>query len=107
MALNLLGKEAPEKFRKKYDAEVYAKRVETIGSLEELSTSAVKLQTEINRIMGKVDKRPPLGGRVMYSTQPELPRMDEDEARIHSMRYREELKEVQGQIIERLSRAIE
>lgn len=42
-ALNLLGQEAPERFRKKYDQEVYQTKIGIINKLEELTGREAKL----------------------------------------------------------------
>ncbi|MEA3248682.1 MAG: hypothetical protein U9Q73_03185 [Nanoarchaeota archaeon] len=54
-ALNLLGHEAPERFIKKYDGEVYRTRVGVINKLEELTSREAKLNYEIRSIYGSME----------------------------------------------------
>jgi len=106
-ALNLLGLEIPERFKKKYDENVYQERVGIINKLEELVGRESKLNAEIKSIHGRIDKRPSLGGRVLYSTGPDLLGLSEDDARIVSTGPRMKLKETKEEIQRYLGQAIE
>jgi hypothetical protein len=106
-ALNLLGLEIPERFKKKYDENVYQERVGIINKLEELTGRESKLNAEIKSIHGRIDKRPSLGGRVLYSTGPDLPGLSEDDARVVSTGPRMKLKETKEEIQGYLGEAIE
>jgi len=106
-ALNLLGLEIPERFKKKYDENVHQKRVGIINKLEELTGRESKLNTEIGLIYGRIDKRPSLGGRVLYSTGPDLLGLSEDDARVVSTGPRMKLKETKEEIQRYLGEAIE
>jgi len=106
-ALNLLGLEIPERFKKKYDENVYQERVGIINKLEELAGRESKLNAEIESIYGGIDKRPSLGGRVLYSTGPDLLGLSEDDARVVSTGPRRKLKETKEEIQRYLGQAIE
>lgn len=106
-ALNLLGLEIPERFKKKYDENVYQERVGIINKLEELAGRESKLNAEIKSIYGRIDKRPSLGGRVLYSTGPDLLGLSEDDARVVSTGLRMKLKETKEEIQRYLGQAIE
>ncbi len=106
-ALNLLGLEIPKRFKKKYDENVHQERVGIINKLEELVGRESKLNAEIKSIYGRIDKRPSLGGRVLYSTGPDLPGLSEADAGIVSIGPRGELKETKEEIQRYLKQAIE
>jgi hypothetical protein len=100
-ALNLLGHEAPERFRKKYDEEVYQTRVGVINKLEELTGREAKLNSEIESIYGSMKHGGFMRGGALTMVE------DEDDARVVSMGPRMKLKETREEIQRYLKQGIE
>ena len=100
-ALNLLEHKAPERFRKKYDEELYQTRVRIINKLEELTEREVKLGAEIKSIYGSIKN----GGFMMGGAITIVE--DEDDARVVSIGPRMKLKEIIEEIQEYLKQGIE
>ena len=92
-ALNLLGHESPERFRKKYDEEVYQTRLGVINKLEELTGRESKLNAEIESIYA--------------STKCSGLMMDVNEAKVVSMKSRMKLEKTREEIQGYLKRGIE
>lgn len=105
-ALNLLKQEVPQDFRIAYDKKVYQKKVGMINKLEELTAEELKLKEAIGLVYGRVDKRPTLGGEVLYSTKPEFRGLDKDDAKIITFNQRERLESVRQSINNYLGQAI-
>ncbi|MCX6712009.1 MAG: hypothetical protein NT139_03165, partial [Candidatus Woesearchaeota archaeon] len=82
--LNLLKQPVPENFREEYDKIIHTKKVNIIQRLQELTSLESKINEEIKSIFSKVDRRPQLGGKVLFSTGPDLLGMTEDDAKVVS-----------------------
>ena len=100
-ALNLLGQETPERFKKKYNENVYQKRVGIINELEELADRESKLNAEIESIYGSIKHGGFMRGGAISIVE------DEDDARAVSIGPRMKLKETREEIQRYLGQAIE
>ena len=100
-ALNLLGQEAPERFRKKHDGEIQGKRLEIISKLEGLTEREATLNGRIKSIYGSIKHGGFMEGGAISVVE------DEDDARVVSTGPRMRLQETTREIQRYLKQAIE
>lgn len=105
-ALKLLGQKVPKEYQERYDKQIYEEKVEIINKLNKLIEEETELSDKIEKLYGRIDKRPKLGGRILYETEPSIPGLDEDDIAIISYPLKEKLKKIKGEIKGYLKQAI-
>ncbi len=100
-ALNLLGREAPERFRKKHDKGVYQAKVGVINKLEELTRREARLNSEIESIYNSMRHGGFERGGAFTMVR------DADDVRVVSMGPRMKLEGTREEIQRCLERGIE
>lgn len=106
-AAKILGLQIPDRFLKIQTEKDYSEKVKIIDELKNLIMEESSLEGKVAEVFGQIDTRPRSGGHIMYATRPEIPGMDEDDARVITMNERQRLREISQSISSYVRRAMQ